>query len=127
MVKGVLLDSVVLIDHLNGIQAAADYLASLRRSSTPVWISAITRAEVLAGTQSDYEFGLVSRLLSEFEFAPLSSDVADSAAELRRTIRLRLPDAFQLACAQNLDLKLATRNTRDFSENDPRIEVPYTL
>lgn len=127
MVKGVLLDSVVLIDHLNGIQAAADYLASLRRSSTPVWISAITRAEVLAGTQSDYEFGLVSRLLSEFEFAPLSSDVADSAAELRRTIRLRLPDAFQLACAQNLDLKLATRNTRDFSEKDPRIEIPYTL
>lgn len=127
MVKGVLLDSVVLIDHLNGIQAAADYLASLRCSSTPVWISAITRAEVLAGTQSDYEFGLVSRLLSEFEFAPLSSDVADSAAELRRTIRLRLPDAFQLACAQNLDLKLATRNTRDFSEKDPRIEIPYTL
>lgn len=127
MVKGVLLDSVVLIDHLNGIQAAADYLASLRRSSTPVWISAITRAEVLAGTQSDYEFGLVSRLLSEFEFAPLSSNVADSAAELRRTIRLRLPDAFQLACAQNLDLKLATRNTRDFSEKDPRIEIPYTL
>lgn len=127
MVKGVLLDSVVLIDHLNGIQAAADYLASLRRSSTPVWISAITRAEVLAGTQSHYEFGLISRLLAEFEFAPLSSEVADSAAELRRTIRLRLPDAFQLACAQNLDLKLATRNTRDFSEKDPRIEIPYTL
>jgi predicted nucleic acid-binding protein len=41
----VLLDSVILIDHLNGVGAATRYLQSLKEVS----ISVITRAEVLAG------------------------------------------------------------------------------
>lgn len=127
MVKGILLDSVILIDHLNGIHAASKYLARLHRDSIPVWISAITRAEVLAGAKTHYEFGLVSRLLDRFEFATLTPEVADAAAELRKSRRLRLPDAFQFATALNLDVKLATRNTRDFDCEDPQVEIPYVL
>ena len=44
--EGVLLDSVILIDHLNGIEVATSYL---RRISTLARVSAITRAEVLTG------------------------------------------------------------------------------
>jgi predicted nucleic acid-binding protein len=41
-----LLDSVILIDHFNGVDMATDYLSSIRVDAT---ISVITRAEVLTG------------------------------------------------------------------------------
>lgn len=43
--EGVLLDSVILIDHFDGVAAATAYLRTVRSAR----ISAITRAEVLAG------------------------------------------------------------------------------
>ena len=125
--KGVLLDSVILIDHLNGVTAATAYIASLRQENVPIWISGITRAEVLVGTKSEYEFGVLGRLLDSFKYASMTEDVADSAARIRKTLKLRLPDALQLAHASHQDLSLATRNTKDFKDKDPRIEVPYTL
>jgi len=127
MVKGVLLDSVILIDHLNGVPDATAYIARLRREDVPIWISGITRAEVLVGTKSEYEFAVLGRLLDSFKYASMTEDVADSAARIRKTMKLRLPDALQLAHASHQDLNLATRNTKDFQIKDPRIEVPYTL
>jgi predicted nucleic acid-binding protein len=41
-----LLDSVILVDHFNGIAAATDFLAETGPEAA---ISVITRAEVLAG------------------------------------------------------------------------------
>jgi hypothetical protein len=40
------LDSVILVDHLNGVGAATSYLSKVHLDAT---ISAVTRAEVLAG------------------------------------------------------------------------------
>jgi len=44
--EGVLLDSVILIDHFNGVVKATRYL---RRVAKQGHVSAITRAEVLSG------------------------------------------------------------------------------
>ena len=41
-----LVDSVILIDHFNGIDAATSYLRSVAKQAR---ISALTRAEVLVG------------------------------------------------------------------------------
>ena len=117
----VLLDSVILIDHLNGIRAASSYLHNLRAAS----ISVITRAEVLAGSDSS-NLGAITHLLDRYPTLVIDREVADRAAELRRLHRWRLPDAFQAALAQIHKLQLATRNTKDFPPNEyPWVIVPY--
>ena len=105
----ILLDSVILIDHLNGIPAATAYLQGLPTAS----ISVITRAEVLAGTDSR-KVAVVTRLLNRYPTLGIDQAVADRAADLRRIHRWRLPDAFQAALTEIHGLQLATRNTKDF-------------
>ena len=119
----VLLDSVVLIDHFNGVPAASSYLRQLQGEGA---ISVITRAEVLCGLdRAAAELAL--RLLERFVALPINRDAADLAASLRRDHGWRLPDAFQAALAQLHGLKLATRNVRDFPpERFDFVVVPYT-
>ncbi len=116
----VLLDSVILIDHLNGIAASTKYLRTTEGAS----ISVITRAEVLVGLTATS----VVALLDRYPTLPIERETADLAAELRRKHGWRLPDAFQAALAHLHGLKLATRNTRDFPpKQHDFVVVPYTI
>ena len=119
----ILLDSVILIDHLNGVRAATRFLESLEEAS----ISVITRAEVLAGL-TPAAVPAVMEGLDRYPTFPIDRRTADLAAELRRQYRWKLPDALQAAVAQQHGLQFATRNTRDFS---PRrhsfVVVPYLV
>lgn len=120
----VLLDSVILIDHFNGVAPATSYLREMRGVSA---ISVITRAEVLAGfdTRAAEE---ALPLLERFPTLPIDRETADLAARLRREHRLRLPDAFQAALATRHKLQLATRNTRDFRpDRFAFVITPYSL
>jgi predicted nucleic acid-binding protein len=119
-----LVDSVILIDHLNGVVKATNWLKS--HSGGEAVISVITRAEVLAGA-TEKEKHLVMGLLDKFECLPLEPRIADSAAELRRAKGWKLPDAFQAALAIENSLDLVTRNTKDFNpaKND-FVLVPYS-
>jgi predicted nucleic acid-binding protein len=120
----VLLDSVVLIDHFNGVRAATSYLKEIQGEA---WVSVITRAEVLCGFDAAAA-ELALRLLERFPTLPIDRDAADLAASLRRTHRWRLPDAFQAALAQLHGLKLATRNVRDFPPDQfDFVVAPYRL
>ena len=120
----VLLDSVILIDHLNGIPAATSYLRQLEGEGC---ISVISRAEVLCGFDPAAA-ELAQRLLERFVTLPIDREAADLAASLRRKHRWPLPDALQAALAQLHGLKLATRNVRDFPpQRFDFVVVPYTL
>ena len=120
-----LLNSVILIDHLNGIPDAAEWLSETDWRSLA--ISSVTRAEVLAGA-SEHEFNHISLLLDSFSCLPLDAEIADRAAVIRRENRLRLPDAFQAAVAERHSLMLITRNTRDFPVSQfPYVHFPYSL
>ena len=120
-----LLDSVILIDHLNDIGQATKFILSLDPEKTA--ISVITRAEILVGIEESDE-GLVKGFLDQYHLLGIVKEVADLAATLRRNHSWKLPDAFQAAIAINNNIKLTTRNTKDF---DPAkhnfIEVPYSL
>lgn len=120
-----LIDSVILIDHLNGIPEASDWLAG--EGWDRLAISAITRAGVLAGAAGE-EVVLIGHLLDSFPCLPLDAETADRAASIRRETRLRLLDAFQAALAEVHNLKLVTRNTRDFPrEKFEYVVIPYEL
>ena len=117
-----LLDSVILIDHFNGVALATEYLGKWRKVAA---ISVITRAEVLTGFKA-HDARLALTLLDAFPTLAINAPVADLAAKLRRGNRWKLPDAFQAALAVHHDLRLVTRNIRDFPpDRFPFVEVPY--
>jgi len=117
-----LLDSVIVIEHLNGLSAAKAYLDE---EATHLAISVITRAEVLAGT-NEPDLPRTKALLDRFPLFDIDLAVADRAAELRRKHRWRLPDALQAATAELHGLKLVTRNTKDFPPaKHALVLVPY--
>ena len=119
-----LLDSVVLIDHFNGVAAATEFLASVGANAQ---ISAITRAEVLTGFDGRTR-RLARSLLDEFPTLDISAPIADIAALLRRRHRWKLPDALQAALARRHRLRLATRNVRAFPPAKHRfVVVPYSV
>lgn len=121
MALNVLLDSVILVDHLNGVSPATRYLESV----TEAGVSVITRAEVLAGVPIS-AFAGVKEWLDRYPTLPIDRQTADLAAELRRQNKWKLPDAFQAAIATQHGLKLATRNTKDFPPHrHPFVVVPY--
>ncbi|MFH1596646.1 MAG: PIN domain-containing protein [Pseudomonadota bacterium] len=118
-----LLDSVILIDHLNGLPEAKEFVLSLDQAQTA--ISVITRAEILVGVEPE-DAPLVKALLDQFHLLIIDKPVADLAASLRQNQGWKLPDAFQAALCVYHKIKLTTRNTKDF---DPQqhgfIEIPY--
>lgn len=118
------LDSVILIDHFNGIEAATTFLREHRSEAA---ISAITHAEVLTGFD-EAQSAMPARLLDTFVCLPPDRATANLAARLRREHRWKLPDAIQAAVAQHHGLKLVTRNTKDFPANRFNfILTPYSL
>ena len=115
-----LLDTNILIDHLNGVAAARTEIA---RYDAPA-ISVITWMEVMVGAAPDVEAG-TRRFLDCFKLVPIDAPVAERAATIRRQTRIRLPDAIIWASAAAHDMLLVTRNTRDFPPDDPGVRVPY--
>ena len=119
-----LIDSVILIDHLNGIEKATRFIAKLDPLETA--ISVITRAEILTGLDEDQQAEVIS-LLDQYQLLIINKPIADLAANLRRKYGWKLPDAFQAALAQNHKVKLSTRNTKDFNpQKHDFVEIPYT-
>ena len=119
-----LLDSVIVIDHFNGVEAATTFLA---KHGSGCAISVTTRAGVLTGFNMKTE-SLARELLDVFTNLPITSDIADLAASLRRREHWKLPDALQAAVAAQHGLVLVTRNTRDFKVGGKlNVLVPYRL
>jgi len=119
-----LLDSVILIDHFNGVEAATRFIAE---ESVDIALSPVTRAEVLTGFTDDHR-PLAAELLDQFPTLAISAAEADLAAGLRRSEGWRLPDALQAAVARHNKLDLVTRNTKDFPpERYGFVMMPYAL
>jgi len=120
-----LIDSVILIDHLNGIDKATKFVLELDPNETA--ISVITRVEILVGIDEAMET-LVIAFLDQYHLLIIDRPIADLSVTLRKKYGWKLPDAFQAALALHHKIKLTTRNTKDF---DPRkhefIEIPYSI
>ena len=119
-----LLDSVILIDHFNGVDAATRFIAE---EVADIALSPVTRAEVLTGFADDHR-PLATELLDQFPTLPVAAAEADLAATFRRSEGWRLPDALQAAVARHNMLVLVTRNTKDFPpERYDFVKVPYAI
>ena len=118
----VLFDTNILIDYLRGIpQARAECGGHADRA-----VSIISWMEVMAGSTAANEADARTFLLN-FYTLHLGADVAERAFLLRRSSRMKLPDAIIQATAETAGRVLITRNTRDFPAGTPGVRIPYTL
>lgn len=116
-------DSNIVIDYLNGIPAAAEELALYREA----WISPITWVEAQVKTPPGLEDATRSAIDATFRRLELDEATLENGLLLRRTLRLKLPDALILASARVRGWQLVSRNTKDFPADMPGIRVPYQL
>lgn len=114
------IDTNILIDYLQGVPDAANELAAY---ATPA-ISVISWIEVMVGSSPPTE-PVVRAFLASFEQLPISARVSELAIQLRKSNRIKLPDALIWATAQANGCLLVTRNTRDFDPKAPGVRVPY--
>lgn len=117
-----LFDTNILIDYLNGIEAAKNEI----NRYPSIAISAVTWIEVMVGAKPDEESS-VRQFLSRFEHVPLNAGIAERAVTIRRATRIRLPDAIIRASAEAEHALLVSRNTKDFPASEPWVRVPYIL
>jgi predicted nucleic acid-binding protein len=118
-----LLDSTIVIDHLNGIPEASATISALDDPA----ISVITWIEVVAGLRDAESESVGRRFIATLELVQLSPPIAEETVRVRRERNLKLPDAIIWATARHLGCPLVTRNTKDFPEDDPDVLVPYRL
>jgi predicted nucleic acid-binding protein len=122
-VSAVSFDSNILIDALNGVEAAQVIL----EQSTERWISRVTWIEVMSKVD-ERTVRPTELLLGAFDIDELTPEISRRAAALRNLRhKLQLPDAVILASAQANGRVLVTRNTRDFPPGSAGIHIPYTL
>lgn len=121
MVKA-LFDTNVLIDYLNGVGKAR---AELNRYENKA-ISIVTWMEVMAGAPPEVN-DATRAFLRDFTLIELDAQIAEEAVNLRRTKRIKLPDAIVWASALTQSRLLVTRNVKDFPVDDPGVRVPYQL
>lgn len=119
-----IIDSDVLVDYLQGSPEAAAELARYEE----LCISLVSWMEVMVGVSADpNEEESCRRFLGSFRVLPVTMEVAERAVRLRRSHRLKLPDAIIWASAQEVSGLLVTRNTRDFPAGDPGVRFPYEV
>lgn len=117
---GDLFDTNILIDLLDGrAEALAVADASPDRA-----VSVVTRIEVLSAASESFDERSVRMLLADFQEEQLSRSIADEAARVRRTSRLKLPDAVILATARVTGRTLVTRDAKAFAQW-PGVRLPY--
>jgi predicted nucleic acid-binding protein len=119
---GALFDTNILIDYLNGLEPAKKELDLYPDKA----ISLVTWMEVMVGATTESDT-LIRNFLSGFVNLPIDKEVADVAVSLRQQKRIKLPDAIVWATALVNKRLLVTRNTKDFSADEPGTRVPYKV
>ena len=116
-------DTNILIDYLNGIEAAKAELARYRTRQ----ISIITFIEVMVGSKGADEENTIRGFLASFEVLELSAEVANEAISIREELRLKIPDAIVYASARTQGCILVSRNDKELKPEWPDIRIPYHL
>ncbi len=112
--KAVLLDSNIIVYLSQGILDP-----SLFERYECITVSIITYMEVLGFRfRSAGEETIIRKMLEMMEIIAISMEIADITVEIRKSMKLKLPDAIILATAKNIEAVLYTANFKDFAAFD---------
>jgi predicted nucleic acid-binding protein len=94
------------------------FFAAQREGRLRFAVTPITIAEVLTGPLQVGDEALMERYrtaIASWQFVEFNVDIAESAARLRASLRLKLPDALQAASALAINAAALVTSDRDFS------------
>ena len=114
-VKGLCLDSDVLIDYLRGTINARDFLLE-NAGKTPLFISVVGIVEIYSGkdTKISEKKEIIEVFLANFRIIILTQGIAKRAGELRRDHQKPFADMIVAASAMEYGMPLVTRNIKHF-------------
>lgn len=121
--KPSLFDTCILIDYAKGVEPSHDII----HTCPGRYISAVTWLEFLTGIPEERTAPAKAFLENNFGIIPVDEDVLERALLIRRKTNLKLPDALIFACAKTKNVRLVTRNTKDFDPTWVDIHVPYKI
>lgn len=117
-----LVDSNIIIYHLNGEKIASDFLQS---HYLEICLSRLTFIEVLSFDFSEEERLKVIELLKTFAIIDTSDAIALQATANRKSKKIKLADNIIASTAQVYQLLLVTRNTKDFNNINVALLNPF--
>jgi predicted nucleic acid-binding protein len=106
-----LVDSNIIIYHLNGDNIATNFLLD---NSQDIIISFISTIEILSFAYSDEAKIQVEKLLYTFRRIDIDDSIIRTTIKLRGEKKIKLPDCIIAATAIEHNLSLVTRNIKDF-------------
>jgi len=118
------IDTNILIAYLDGEEAVVDFINTLITQGKLLYLPATVEIELLSfAGWTPAEVTAVEQFLSKgFVFMPIDRQLAQMTAHIRRTVKIKTPDATIAATAISTDTPLLTRNTRDF-KNIPGLSL----
>lgn len=113
-----IIDTNIIIAYLSGDEKVIRFLDSWRRQGGFLYISTIVETEILSFPgSSESEDELVEKFLKEnFISIPYDQRLVKLAAQLRKTFKIKLPDAAIAATAIYTKTSLVTRDIKDFKK-----------
>ena len=128
MQGSLLIDSDVLIDHLRKEKQALRFLAAELEKNSLIFVSVISRVEILAGIRKG-EDAIINSLFEILTPVNVDISIADRAGEyLRKYSRshsMSIGDALIAATSKEMSLTLITRNVKHYPMKDIAIINPY--
>ena len=134
-----LIDTDILIDFSHEIEAAEQFLETLRNNGEALAISAITPpllwrgwgwVELVEGCRNKRELMKVIKFLGEFKLIHFSEQISQKAIELIEMYKLShgllIPDAIIAATAIMMNSELYSQNDRHFKMiKELKVTKPY--
>ena len=113
-----LLDTILIIDHANGHEAAMRLLHRLYEEGAELFTCDVVVCEALSGGTDEHR-EVIARLLAPIDFVATDPDVAQAAGAARLDRhraggKLGLGDALIAAVARGMNATIVTRNRPDF-------------
>ena len=128
MSRSFLIDSDVLIDHLRKDRQALEFLSRELDAGSLLFISVISRTEILAGIRKGEEEAIAT-LFDLLSPVDVDASIADTAGEYLRTLArshaLSIGDALIAATCREMGLTLVTRNIKHYPMKDIGVVKPY--
>jgi len=128
MPQALLIDSDILIDHLRKEQGALDYIRQKIDDGSPLFISVLSRIEILSGARKG-EDETIRSLFGILISVDVDLAIADKAGEylkkFRKSHAVSIGDAVIAATAKEMEMNLVTRNIKHYPMKDVEIVKPY--
>jgi len=125
----ILIDTDILIDAARNVNEAVNCLHQVEQEQFSAAVSSVTQMELIIGCRDKNELRSLDHFLERFQIISVSEQISDMAIDLLKQYRLshglQIADALIAATAIVTDIKLISKNQRDYRFVEALRLLPY--